>query len=350
MDESTTTQDVAAQSEGTGTGTATTPEVSEASQQLQSMLDQINGSPAKSNEASTAGESAEENGSQDGVSTAEKTPAGTPEATQFTEAQIQAAKHLGYSDADIKELSPTMMRMVELQSAKVRKMESQLGRLAQSAKGGTEKLSSTGVDDGHSEQTGGDPAQIAQPESHDNAGVVTFASDEFLAEESATKMNALAKQVQDLTGKLSKYEGERQEAARRQVEQKVDAFFDALDAKAFPQVGKGKFADLPQDSPEAAARIRITNMAGRIREGHREIGDDATEEQSLQEALAVLYPENVKQSIEASLRASHDKRKAGAVAKPSSNATMPRETDPEAEARQTILEAAHALGIPMRDA
>ncbi len=154
-----------------------------------------------------------------------------------------------------------------------------------------------------------------------------------------------------IEGRGAEQEQEAQAAVQDRMRQDVDEFFAGLDAEVYDQFGSGTLAELDKASPESKARREVIKAARRIMDLHDDRGEQATTAQCLEEALMLLHREQFIKVASQPVREQVQRRKQGAVARPSGSAPLPRHDneDPGAKARREMRETAAANGIDMRD-
>jgi len=265
---------------------------------------------------------------QDDV-TASETPAAASETKpadegSFTpsDAQRQAAKHLGLTDAETADFDERDWKYAARESRTKRQFESQMGRLQ-------EQIGKK--PDGESKERETPLAKNEETPSGDPEAI-----DEFDDEETRTrKMNAILANQKKIEERLAKYEQGSAASQQQQATIAADSFFEALDAETFDGFGAGKTADLDPDGPEVLARGKLLKWADRLAAEHKADGDEATREQCLTEALAIVAGDKFKKSIEKPVREAVQKRRDTGGARPSGSQ---RHNDGQSSEAEVIAE------------
>ena len=291
-----------------------------------------------------------------GQSSKEETPEAVDKFPALTDKQVQAAKHLGYAEKEIAELTPEDAARLQKESARLHKVESKMGRqdqrlsdLLESVEKLTAALNNKGqvVIDGKPAVAGAVGDALAE---------LKELSPDADYDEIVDSYNTLVRAVREertsrIADKkaLDEVQSERQEAVNKRVAKETDEFFEKLDAEVFDEYGAGPMAALDEDSEELDARRNLINKAKRIMGIHAEDGEDVSVAQCLDEALSIVSPEKFKKAVQKPLRDKIADRKKTGMAVPSSNATLPKVVDSEREARLKMMEYAHKQGQQMSE-
>ena len=279
----------------------------------------------------------------------------------LTDKQVQAAKHLGYADEDIAELSPQTAARVERESASRHRVESKMGRQDQRLDKLLEKfdafLESRGsqtIRDAKSE-LGGTPA-TGEGMDEVLSKLEDLSPDSADVEEVIQQQNALMKVIKaERSARLSekkamdKAKSDKQEVVNRKEARGIDEFFENLDSDVFDDFGQGPTAELNEYSLEAETRRDLISKAKRIRQIHVDDGEDVPMRQCLDEALVLVLPEKYRKAAQKPLSDEIPGKRRKGPAKPSANVTLPKSTDPAQEARLKMMEKVHSMGKEMSE-
>jgi len=275
----------------------------------------------------------------------EQTPAEGEQKTTLTIKQMRAAKHLGFSQADIDAMMPEVAKALEGASSKLRSKERELGRLEQKLQrqldtsapaGEGDDSDESATDDGEAEKGGDRPPA---------SGEFQEMSPDDSAEEIAAKYNALLKHTQRLQERVDGLEDASDESADEEVAAEVEKFFKALDTKTYSQFGEG---DVEKGTPEHAARQKLISKAEKIMALHEADGEDATVAQCLEDALALVAKDEFKKAAQKEVQDKIDERDKKSVAKPGGTASLPKKVDEEEQGRENLRQWAHEHGREMK--
>lgn len=238
-------------------------------------------------------------------------PSDKPEAKTLTARQIRAAKELGYSDEEIDELDPEIYgKVLDQTAARIGRKMSELGKLQQTLKG--KKPAQDALED--------DPEADADPDSalkgwqddeidEDSPDVLKDVAFDDLTPyddpENIGKLNRTIKIVQKLWAAYTEGRQEKQTAQR-------DEFFASIESD-FPEFGKGKMADLDDDSPEAKARNDLWEEAKAIQIGYKATGRNLSDREALEYALDHIGRDTLDKAAQKDLRAKLANRRRSAL-------------------------------------
>lgn len=297
-------------------------------------------SPAPVPEATDGKSDDAAKGSAPAPDSAAKKPA-PDDAGKFTPSpqQTEAAKHLGFTDDEIRGMSPESAQVAEKASLAIRQQGSRLGRLEQLLKqqaagdadaAGKPAATDDGSQDGVSRSTSFADLEEANPD------------DDF--EVIVEKMNAMRGALQDMGAKLSKSETQYQESVNHEVATDVDAFFGKLDGKIYGQFGVGPMSAVSKGTDQYKARQELLQSAKSVHQSHEDAGRDVPAAECLETALAIVARTQYTEAIQQSVRDEFKQRDAGGVARPSGNVSIPEPVDEEEKGRQIIREYARKQG------
>ena len=330
------------------TGTAeVTDTVDEATKTVQDFIDAnvVPKAEPPVKDAEPSGAAAQDGGEPKGDKAA--TPPAGADGTRPTQAQIDAAKHRGYSDEDTKDFSAKDWKQVARESAAQRRLEQQLGRLQQTVQGLKGKAPAPeSASDG---EAAGEP-DPAKDESLDLDKIQEITADDDI-DAVVAKVNRNQKAMIGEIKRLREASGEVvehvQATADAQVAQETDKFFESLPAEFFSYGGK-PFSGLEPDSPEREAAQEIILLARRQMDVLGRQGRSPTVTDALDAAVRIAAKDSHDKWKQDQVRQQFARKEAGATARPSGTAPLPRkDADPEAEARAVMREAAAAMGLPM---
>ena len=124
--------------------------------------------------------------------------------------------------------------------------------------------------------------------------------------------------VKVLEERLATRDAKDQEAEDKETEGKIDRFFGALDAKEYPQFGKGRTADLDEDAEEREARDAVIRRAEILAHAYEAVdGKSPDFEELLQEAADHQTRDDNKRAERERLQKAGNRRRKNAVARPS---------------------------------
>jgi len=302
---------------------------------------------------------AEQTGAEEGgegqeapTETAGEEPTGEHEQPTLSEQHTQAAKHLGYSDDEIADLTPEVAEGLLHGSQRVRKKESELGRRQQeleAAASGKETPAGKSAEEGI--------VADAPTESDLDFGEEASADGEL--DPIVGTVNTTRKAVMDVDRRLREYEGRLRSAETRQedaaqavvnekVKVEVDEYFAGLDKEKWPQFGEGSFDSLGKDTAEKVARQAVMDRATAIMGGYEEADIEMSVADCLDQATYSLYKAELQKAAAKPAEDAKKRVKATGVARPTGSRRPPAEPESdEVRAARAIAEKARAEGIPV---
>jgi len=267
------------------------------------------------------------------------------ESSELTDNQYNAARHLGYTVEEIASMPPGLAQRVEKESARLRKISTELGQHKAGLGDRLTKLEAMIANkDGKSSaatRTGTDAGEASKPTDGDNFDALSkqlgeftpLSPDDVLDETTmTTKFNGLFDFTRQIMGQLANVRQEvtmtktqRQHAAEQEMTRATQDFIGGLDHDIFTTFGRGDTAALPQDSPELTARTALLDRAKALRQVHQQAGEDTSMVQCLDEALLQLSPEKYKQAARKPAQETIDKIARSKPAAPSDKKRLPVE-------------------------
>lgn len=235
--------------------------------------------------------------------------------SKLSDKQLQAAKHLRYTDDEIADMTPLEVKKLEQASRRLRQKESKLGRMEQELKARqkAEPLipdKSDAEDDEDDTFFDDEPAKSSS--ARQNSSELSVSDD---PEKWVNKVNAMAKTIADLKGQV-------ESSQNQDATTKADQFFDELDQSVFDQFGKGKTSSFDSDSYEAESRQKVIGRATKLQAMASDDGETISFADALDTALSMVAKDQYKQSMtsatrtkvkdlqkRAPARASHDRTK-----------------------------------------
>jgi len=272
-------------------------------------------------------------------STAQSADSAGQDKATLTDSQYNAAKHLGYTEAEIGNMPPDVAQRVERESQRLRKHGSELGQREAELKARTKEFETAKPPPATT--TGTDAGGASKPTDGDNFDVLSkqlgeftpLSPDDVLDETTiTTKFNDLLKitrgihrEMGSVREKVSTTEVQRQHAAEQEMTRETQKFIGELDHDIFTTFGRGDTAALPQNSPELTARTALLDRAKALRQVHQQAGEDTSMVQCLDEALLQLSPEKYKQAARKPAQETIDKIARSKPAAPSDKKRLPVE-------------------------
>ena len=195
----------------------------------------------------------------------------------YTDRELNAAKRFGFDPENLDALGEQGKQLAE----RLAKIDSEIGRryskIGQTERVLRERESASGTERDDAEQS--EPSPEEPPRSGQQ-----FEHDD--------RLDAMAQEVERLRGHVGSLVPDRESADRRRAEAATDRFFAELDPEVYPQFGRGRWADLPEDSDQFQRRAEVATKAGEILRGYELVhGEPMEVAEALGQALAILAPE-----------------------------------------------------------
>lgn len=283
--------------------------------------------------------------SSDSQDDSQESPAEEPaKEPELSSKQIQAAKHLGYTDDEIADMTPTEARKAERVSRRLRQKESQVGRMEQELKDQQKAISSTPEysepeddEDQDFDFDDDDDAGTSGSDRHDSSEL--SASDDV--QTMVRKINQMGKTITDLRDQLDS-------SSKRDATIEADQFFDGLDQSIFDQFGKGKISSFDADSYEAESRRQVLSRAEKLQAMASDDGDTISLAEALDTALSMVAKDQYKQSMASTKSAKAKNLRKRAPARASSDRTKTAPDVPLKDRQVSNIEKAiRAKGLPV---
>jgi hypothetical protein len=290
--------------------------------------------PAQAAQTQTVASETQTTGEQ--AAAAEKPATDASEAAPtLTQKQINAAKHLGFSDAEIAEISPQEIKLIERLSKTYRKLESKAGSLAEQLKQ-TQATQTTPTDKKPAEDAAARPAESSpEPE----AITETDDWETIVRKSEAVRQRSLdmEKQLKAIQDQLGNVTAQIDEPRIRQQMAQADEVFNSLDQEIYDQFGQGKTLEMEPDDPECVARFDVIELAKELQDFNSRKGKTTDFGECVENALAIANKEQFTKSAQKSVISEVNKRARGGVARPSGTQTQPRVVDELQEARTQMM-------------
>lgn len=283
-----------------------------------------------------------------------------------TDGQYNAAKHLGYTEAEIATMDPQLAGRVEQESKRLRQHGSELGQRETALKGRAKeletlaqaKVSATAP----ATAAGTEAGTASKPTDGDNFDALSKRLGDFspLSPDDVDDEKLLAKRYNDLLDVTRQVHGQiaavrhdvttankavatiqagNQDVAEQEMARETQEFIGKVDHDIFSTFGRGETSALHEGSPELAARTRLTERANALREIHRQDGERVSTAQCLDEALMQLWPEQYKEAAQQPVKKKTEKIAKSQPARASDTQKAPAASEGGEEAAVRKLDA-----------